>query len=150
MVCCIEPVEIKSVTYDKVLIVEGYLSGEAKQHKITLSNTSTINDREFLAEEGASVTIQDNSGGIVTLTENEPGVYYTPIYAGTSGKSYQLLIQTKDGRKYTSSQVKFKNTPDIKNIYAEYFSDRGYDDNGFAFYLDTEDPLGLTRFYRWK
>jgi hypothetical protein len=149
MICCVEPVEIISVAYDRVLIVEGYLSGEAKQHKISVSNTSSINDRRVIAEEGASVTIQDNNGGIVTLTEHEPGVYYTPIFAGTPGKSYQLLIQTKDGRKYTSSQVNFKNTPDIKNIYGEYFSDRG-DDNGVAIYLDTEDPLGLTRFYRWE
>ena len=150
MVCCIEPVEIKSVTYDKVLIVEGYLTGEAKNHKILLSNTSRLNDREVIVEEGASVTIQDNSGGIVTLSENEPGVYYTPIYAGAPGKSYQLFIQTRDGRKYTSAQVKFKNTPDIKNIYAEYFGDRGYESNGVEIYLDTEDPSGLTRFYRWE
>ena len=89
---------------------------------------------------------KDNNGGFVTLSENEPGVYYTPIYAGSPGKSYQLLIQTKDGRKYTSAQVKFKNTPDIKNIYAEYFADRGYENNGVEIYLDTEDPSGLTRF----
>jgi len=150
MVCCIEPVEIKSVTYDKVLIVEGYLSGEAKRHKILLSNTSRINDREVIVEEGASVTIQDDDGGIVTLSEDEPGAYYTPIYAGASGKSYQLFIQTRDGRKYTSAQVKFKNSPDIKNIYAEYFGDRGYENNGVEIYLDTEDPSGLTRFYRWE
>jgi hypothetical protein len=150
MVCCIEPVEIKSVTYDELLVVEGYLSGETKQHKISLSNTSRLNDREFNAEQGASVTIQDNDGGIVSLTENEPGIYYTPIYAGSPGKSYQLNIQTKDGRKYTSSQVKFKNTPDIKNIYAEYVGDRRPDENGVTIYLDTEDPLGLTRFYRWE
>src|SRR5687768_8711848 len=100
MVCCIEPVEIKSVTYDRLLIVEGYLSGETKHHKILLSNTSHLNDREFIAEEGASVSILDNNGGIVTLTENEPGAYYTPLYAGSPGKSYQLSIQTKDGRKY--------------------------------------------------
>ena len=87
MACCIEPVEIKSVTYDKVLIVEGHLSGEAKRHKIVLSNTSRINDRALIVEEGASVTIQDNSGGIVTLSENEPGIYYTPIYAGSPGKT---------------------------------------------------------------
>src|SRR5688572_26376565 len=150
MVCCIEPVEIKSVTYDKVLIIEGYLTGEAKHHKISLSNTSRINDREVIVEEGASITIQDSNGGIVTLSENEPGAYYTPIYAGAPGKSYQLFIQTRDGRKYSSAQVEFKNAPDIKNIYAEYFGDRGYENNGVEIYLDTEDPSGLTRFYRWE
>jgi hypothetical protein len=150
MACCIDPVEIKSVTYDELLIVEGYLSGDTKHHKILLSTTSRINERKVIAEEGASVTIQENNGGIITLTENEPGAYYTPIYAGAPGKTYQLFIETKDGKKYTSSEVKFKATPEIKDIYAEYFNDRGYDDNGVAIYLDTEDPSGLTRFYRWE
>ena len=150
MVCCIEPVEIDSVTYEKLLIVEGYLTGEAKNHKILLSSTSRINDRQRIAEEGASVSLQDNEGGIVTLTENEPGVYYTPFYAGSPGKSYQLFIQTEDGRKYTSAQVKFKNTPEIQNIYGEYIGDRGDEGNGIAIYLDAEDPSGLTRFYRWE
>ena len=150
MVCCIEPIEIESDTYDKLLVVEGRLSGEAKQHKILLSSTSRINDRQVIPEEGASLTIRENNGGIVTLTENEPGAYYTPIFAGSPGKSYQLLIETKDGTRYISEEVSFKSTPEIKNIYAEYFNDRGYEDNGVAIYLDTEDPSGRTRYYRWE
>jgi hypothetical protein len=150
MVCCIEPVEINSETYQKILVVEGHLSGEAKNHKIVLTSTSPINSRQIIPETGASVTIKENNGGVVTLTENEPGVYYTPIYAGSPGKTYQLIIETKDGTPYASEEVKFKPTPEIKNIYAEYFNDRGYEDNGISIYLDTEDPSGQTRYYRWE
>ncbi len=150
MVCCIEPVDIKSETYDKILVVEGHLSGDTKQHKFFLSSTAPINDKEVIAEEGASLSIHDSDGGVVTLFENEPGVYYTPIYAGAPGKKYQLFIETRDGKRYTSSEVEFKNTPDIGNIYAQYYNDRGFDDNGIGIYLDTEDPSGSTKFYRWE
>lgn len=149
MVCCVEPVEIKSDTYQKLLVVEGYLSGQAKQHRILISNTSLINENKFIPEEGALVTIRENNGGLVTLTEGEPGAYYTPIYAGAPGKTYQLSIETSDGKKYRSDEVAFRTTPEIKNIYAEYYNDRG-DDNGIAIYLDTEDPSNSTRYYRWE
>ena len=75
MVCCIEPVEIKSVTYDKVLIVEGYLSGEAKHHKILLSNTSRINDRRSLLKK----VLQLRSRIITVALLHSPKMNLAPI-----------------------------------------------------------------------
>lgn len=150
LVCCVEQVDIKSEAYENLLIVEGYLSGDTRNHKILLSNTSPINDRGVIPEEGAFVTISDSNGGLISLSENEPGAYYTPFYAATPGKSYQLHIETKDGRKFSSEEVEFRSTPDIKRIYAQYYNDRGFEDNGIGIYLDTEDPSGTTRFYRWE
>jgi len=147
---CVEPFPLTSIEYNEVLVIEALLTNEFKQHKVTISRTSKLNELVFLPEEGASVKIQINQGFEIPLTETSPGIYLTPEYAGTSGTDYKLFVNTQDNKEYVSREVQLKQTPAIENVYAKYpvFNDSG--EKGIQIYLDTEDPTNQTRFYRWE
>ncbi len=152
MACCVEPFDIQSVGYEDTLVVEGFISTELKQHRVTLAHTSQVNQREFIGEAGAEVTIKDQNGTILSLSEEKAGIYLTPKIAGVIGNTYTLNFTTKKGKQFTSSEVTLKNTPAITNIYATFSPDLpiGEGTGGIQIFLDTEDATNQTKYYRWE
>jgi hypothetical protein len=75
-----------------------------------------------------------------------PGIYESLSFAGMVGEGYTLLITTSNGRKYKSSQVVLKDVPPIGRIYAEFVTEP---ERGIQIFIDTEDPLNKTHYYRW-
>src|SRR5690348_10020464 len=82
LMSCVEPFDIKSISYDNLLIVDGFISSDLKQHQVVLSRTSKINENTFIPETGALVSIKDGSDATIQLTEESPGVYLTGMIAG--------------------------------------------------------------------
>ncbi|MEO7992349.1 MAG: DUF4249 domain-containing protein [Chryseolinea sp.] len=152
LVSCVEPFDIESVSFDNLLIVDGFISSDMKQHKVVLSRTSKINEKIFIPETGAQVSIKDISDATIELTEESPGIYLTGMMAGVIGNTYVLNIKTQTGKQYISSEVELRDTPEIKNISATYTLDLpiGEGSGGFQFFLDTEDSTNQARFYRWE
>jgi hypothetical protein len=151
LTCCVQPYDIKSISYKQNLVVDGFISTELKQHRFTLSRTSAINNPKLIPEIGASVSIKAGNGTIL-LTESSPGIYLTPPLQGVINQTYQLLISTQDGKQYSSEVVTLKYTPEIKDIYATYSPQLTLlnGDEGFQFFLNTEDTTHQTHFYRWE
>lgn len=149
---CIERYDIKSFASDNRLVITGYLSNNLKQHQVSISRTAKLNEREFIPETDAVVSISDGNGNIFPLTELTPGNYETSVLAGVIGNDYSLSVTTRDGNKYVSDQVKLKDTPEIQDIYATYSKEFNVGDGpgGFRIFLDTEDPSNQTRYYRWE
>jgi hypothetical protein len=146
---CIDPYDIRDAASDNTLVVEGVISSQTKKHQILLSRTSSsFNDPELIREKGASVTISDNDGNTIALTEESDGVYATPEFAAEAGHSYTLHIKTSSGREYASRQVTYHDGPDITALYAKYVQKDEM--KGVEIYLDTEDPSGQAHFYRWN
>ncbi len=152
LVCCVEPYDIQSITTDNAMVVEGFISSDLKQHQVTISRTSQINDEKFIAETGAKVTIKDQNGTTFQLSEEKPGIYLTNPIAGVVGNLYTLNFTTKNGRQYTSTEAELKNTPPIKDIYATFSPDLsiGEGSGGIQIFLDAEDPTKQTQYYRWE
>jgi Domain of unknown function (DUF4249) len=149
---CVERYDIKSFTSDNRLVINGYLSNNLKQHRVSISRTAKLNEREFIPEANAQVSISDGNGTVFPLTELSPGNYETSVLAGVISDDYFLSVTTQDGNKYVSDRVKLKDTPDIKNIYATYSKNFNIGDGpgGFRIFLDTEDISNQTRYYRWE
>jgi Domain of unknown function (DUF4249) len=147
---CVEPFPLTSIDYNELMVVEGLITDESKQHKVTLSRTSKLNELVFIPEKGATVKLQVNNGFIIPLTETSPGIYFTPQYAGTIGTAYKLLITTSDNKEYISKEVLLKPTPAIEKVYAKYPVINSSGEKGVQIYLDTEDQTNQTRFYRWE
>jgi len=143
---CIEPFDLESISYDKTLVVEGHISNIDRPQQIKLSRTSGLNDRVFIAESGADVVVESESGVEIQFHEINPGVYESLSFAGIVGEGYTLSITTSNGRKYKSDQVVLKDVPPIGNIYAEFVTTP---ERGIKISIDTEDPLNNTYFYRW-
>lgn len=85
------------------LVVEGWFTSQEKQHEVQLTlSTSYLYNQPALRVSGADVVISDEDGNEWICTEDDPGVYKTPVVAGVPGKWYTLTINYND-EEYTAS-----------------------------------------------
>lgn len=148
---CVEPfTPAITESNNNLLVVEGSISNENKQHKVSISRTTRLNDLKVVPEKGATVRLQIRNGFTISLTESTPGIYLTPPISGTIGETYKLLITTSDKKEYASKEVILKETPPIEKVYAKYPAYNASGDVGIQIYVDTEDPANKTHFYRWE
>jgi hypothetical protein len=146
---CVERFDPSSIAFSDQLVVDGIITNEFKQHQITISHTSALNAQEFIPEQGANVSVADNAGLNIPLTETSPGVYMTPPFAGAIGNKYTLRFQTVAGKGYASGQVEMKPVPPIDRIYAVYpITQNG--EPGVQLYLDGGDGGKRTNYYHWE
>jgi hypothetical protein len=146
---CVDRFDAGSIAYTDQLVVDGFITNEFKQHQVTISHTSSINDQKFIPEERATVSVSDNVGQRVPLTETSPGIYMTPSFAGTVGNKYTLHFQTDGGKDYASSEVEMKPVPPIDKIFAVYpVTQNG--EEGVQLYLNSGDGGKKTNYYHWE
>jgi hypothetical protein len=150
VISCVDPFEIKNNGSSGMLVVEGVISDQNKNHQVLLSRASPLDRRKVIPEEGATVTISNDKGEIVSLSEVSPGTYQTPAYSAAPGNSYTLNIKTADGRAYASHAVPFTDGPEIGDVYAKYINNGIEDEKGIQVFVDTEDPTGKAHYYRWN
>ena len=154
---CVEPFEPEVGEYDSTLVVDGLFSNSEAPSTVILSRSFAL-DEEFGASiSNAVVIIEDDNGGQFTLQESEPGKYQTDpsVFRGTIGSSYRLRVTTSEGNQFESDWELMKEAPPIENLYFEHEEHIPIDPSlnpvlGVQFYLDTNDPEGNTRFYRWE
>jgi hypothetical protein len=142
----VEDFDLANISYTGALVVEGHISNLERQQQIKLSRTAQLNDRKFIAESGADVSVENESGEKIQFNEIKPGIYESLSFAGDVGEGYTLSITTSNGRKYKSQQVVLKDVPPIGKIYAEFVTTP---ERGIQISVDTEDPLNNTKYYRW-
>ena len=150
----------KDITIDipanvEKLVVEGYVEQGLKP-VVYLSksvdyyaeiNSTTVLD---LAITDAKVWISDGQttdtlAGSFTLDRFPFWVYESNNIVGEIGKTYDLMIETADGKTY-SSKTKINTPVPLDSVWFEVFGD--YDSLGFAWAL-FEDPDTLGNNYRW-
>jgi hypothetical protein len=147
-IACVDVYEIGTLKSEEALVVDGVFSDIFKRHQIFISRTTSFNQKYFKAEEGAEVTITDQDENVTTLSETKPGIYETPETAAVNGATYTLKIKTAAGKRYTSTEVLFKSGPDIDAVNSRYVETSN--GKGVEISVNTEDPTGQTRFYRWN
>jgi hypothetical protein len=143
---CVERFEIRSENYSEYLVVDGHLTTDVERQMVRISKTSYVNKPEFLPESGAQVNIVSGNGSTYPLSEEAPGIYTSAPFAGTIGTTYKLHITRANGRRYSSTDVQMRKTPDIGKIYGQYLPI----EQGVQLYVDTEDPTQETNFFRWQ
>ena len=106
------------------------------------------------------VRIEDDGSNIYILHESEPGTYLTDpaIFQGAVGRNYTLQIEARNASgklsSYRSLPMEMKPVPPIDSIYYEKKiiisnDDYGAPHEGCQVYLNTVDPEGLCKYYRW-
>jgi hypothetical protein len=143
---CVEPLDLKSVSYKNVLVVDGLITNAQRPSQIKLSRTSLLDERKFIPEKGANVIVERQSGSQIQFTEVKPGIYESFGFSGVVGEGYTLLVTTSHGHEYKSQQVVLNNVPPIGNIQAEFVTTPK---RGIKITVDTEDPQNKTHRYRW-
>ena len=118
---CLEPLDPESIAFENFLVVEALITDEPIAHQVRLSRTAPIDQANPIPETGARVRLENEQGTVFPFRETEPGVYALQlVFAAVIGSTYQLFIETSDGKEYQSSKIKMIETPAIASIYTEF------------------------------
>jgi hypothetical protein len=144
---CVEPFDIKTTTFESVLVVKATITSEIKHQQINLSRTFPLEENGPSEERYANIMIIDTQGNTFNFSEISPGKYISnEIFGAVSNTNYLLKIETADGKSYTSEQAQLTNSSQINNVYAESFED-GY---GATIFVDSYNSNGDSRFYKYE
>ncbi len=154
LITCVDPYSPKLDKYQSLLVVDAVVTGDDEPACVRLSVTSVTPDEEPPLVSGAQVSISDNLGNSISLTEASKGFYIsdnkTP--AGVPGRTYTLRIQTIDGKVYESEPSLLEQAGEIDTVYYEkesHITDDGEDLGGIMIYLDSKGPDG-SKYFRWS
>lgn len=143
---CIEPFDIKTITFESALVVEATITNELKYQELKLSRTFDLETGEPSNESNANVKVIDNFQNIYSFYETTSGKYVSAeAFSAIEGRVYQLKIVTNDGKSYSSQLTKLTNTSQIDKVYAE----KSEDGNGVNIFVDSYNSNGNSRYYRF-
>ena len=143
-------------TYQNVIVVDGMITDSDPPYTVKLSLSSNVDDPQYIALSGFEVKIMDDLGNIEILSEQEAGTYITSSdgVQGVIGRSYQLILQSPDGKTYLSDFEKLNNPVGIDSVYPqlEYVVDPDYYYviEGYQFYVDTETIADDSTYFFWS
>lgn len=143
----------------QLLVVQGLITDQPGNCFVRLSKSLPVGLKSAAWPlSKCIVTLSDNSGSNVVLSETVSGTYVPlPLFHGVVGRFYTLHVNTNTGKNslnYESFPVEMKPVPAIDSVYYEktvieqpYDNFRGI--NGCKIYLDAHDPDNNCKFYRW-
>ena len=143
---CIEPYD-PPVKYADVnrLVADGFLNATEGVATVKLTRTLPLKSSENMpAESGAAVRIEDDKGVFYPLSETGEGVYSGTVLNTNTENLYRLVFRTNDNKEYASDFVEIKHSPAIDSVAYSFLTD------GVEFSVNTHDPTGESRHYRWK
>lgn len=143
------------------LVVEGLITDQPGPYTIKLSTTLPLGTRaKPNTLKGYSVSVTDDLGNRFIFEETDTGIYVSDPskFRGMVGRLYSLHISTRNAiihHNYESYSLEMKTVPPIDSVYYEkvelqqnYLWSRNPE--GCQVYLNTYDPSGQCRFYRWE
>jgi hypothetical protein len=150
---CIDPYTPKLDKFQSLLVVDALLTDENASNYVRLSHTIKTVDMVPEMVSGAIVTISDDLGHTITLTEKSTGVYKTDSlsFRGETSRTYTLYIKTKEGVEYKSAPCFMYPQQDIDSIYFEKDQEiiNGESQDGIRIYLDSKGESDC-KYYRWS
>jgi len=151
---CIDPYNPKLTGYASVLVVDGLITDANTSYTVKLSRTFQDQNSTPSGVTDAMVSISDDIGNSIFLSNKGSGVYKTDSLAfkAISGRTYILHVNTKEGEEYESDPCVMQTVPEIDRIY--FSSDQQLINNGSAsldgisIYLDSKAGDN-NLYYRW-
>ncbi|WP_420601955.1 DUF4249 domain-containing protein [Flagellimonas sp.] len=146
---CIEPIDVTFEDFESALVVEATITNKVEQQKVVLTRTYKFEDDGPSAESSARVRVIGGSNTYV-FQENAAGIYTSEqMFAAQPNTSYQLIIETQDGRTYSSSEVQLTQTTQIDDLRVERITNDGGEE-GIGVFVDSFDPTGNSVNYRYE
>ena len=151
---CIYEFTPRSGKLENLLVIYGMVTNENGPHEITILKTKKINSTVNETVSGAKVSIFDDNGNTVPLTEDSLGNYYTPeTFAGQIGTKYKLNIELQEGKKYESDYAELLDVPDISELEADTITKPATgtspEASGYQFYISTKPGTSEQKYYKW-
>ncbi|SDE63551.1 protein of unknown function [Pricia antarctica] len=146
---CVEEFQPDTEFFESALVIESVVTDEVKPQEIVLSRTFRFEENNPQPEQNAKVSIIDNDEIEYAFTEVEPGRYLsTDAFGAIPEKEYRLNIETDDGTRYNSDASKLTGAADIQEVYAVAATNLN-NVEGVSLRIDTFDPTGNSRYYRF-
>lgn len=169
---CVEEVDL-SITevvtnIENILIVEGTVTNELKNQRITLSKIDTILDTQIDSvfnpftpirdidrdlvryEENAQVTVEDDAGLRYPFNEIGPGIYESAQpFAAEIGRAYQLRVIRANGQRFFSTPMQIEGFSNLENVYAEKVVNNDGEE-GIGIFIDNVSEMGVSENFRFK
>lgn len=143
-------------SYQEALVVEGWITNQTGPKTVKLSQTSSMDNKEYKPLPGYTVRILDDEGNEEILLDLGDGTYrgqWTGIQ-GVPGRSYKVHIQSPEGKEYESAFEKMAQQVEIDTVWAEYETkeDQNYEHTleGYQFYISTKPSPEDTTYFMWK
>jgi hypothetical protein len=139
------------------LVIEGLISDQDVSNKVKLSTSVPVGSPLVQKPvKGAIVSLTDENGEIARLTEKVAGTYSTDslTFRGRVGGKYSLKIKL-NGKDYETDLIEMQPVPSIGALYYEKVVVSPSDNSnevgeGCKIYLDSYDPSGQCRYFRWE
>ncbi len=145
-----------------LLVVEGLITDQTEVYSIKLSRSMPLGKKTTLKPlKGCTVYIKDNLGKTYTAPESSTfGTYLTTpgTFQGVVGREYTLHINTNNSTvnhfSYESLPMEMHAVPPIDSLFYEKVviqesTEYSGPKEGSRVYLNTHDPQGFCKFYRW-
>jgi len=141
--------------YEKFLVVYGMITTENGPHEITIYKNKQIGENSLDSAVQAIVSISDDAGNIIPLTEADDGRFLTPqTFAGKIGTKYKLNIVLQDGKKYESDYVELLDVQAISELKAEQITKQAAAttnaDEGYQFYISSGPGNSDQKYFKWE
>lgn len=143
---CVDPYNPPEVqTSENFLVVDGLVDLSSDNARVVLVRSQGLDEEgEPIRESGANITIEKADGQKFVLTESVTGEYTASGLVISPGDQCQLRIRTASGGEYLSDMVASKVTPPIDSITWTAHPTQ------LDIEVNSHDPTGNTRYYRWK
>ena len=159
LISCVDPISFDVPRDVNFLLVDGFITDKSGPHTIRLARSSpysnTLDGGVEEAVSAAAVSIIDNHGVEIFLTETIPGNYATGSdFSGQTGNSYFLRIKI-DGKSYESTKETILPASPIETVTHDYITkpfinefDNVEDNWGIEFYATFESSPEVS-YYKW-
>jgi hypothetical protein len=157
MTSCEEPFDPQlKPSEQRLLVVDGMISNEAPPYVVQLSYSSDLKDPRFIPATEFQVWVQDDQGEIIPFIQSSPGTYTSAADgpAGIPGRTYQLMLQSYDGRQYVSAPETLPLPVAIQSV--DYMvetiepNNLPYSMTGLQFYLTTGQAPADSSYFVWQ
>ena len=159
---CIEKFTPNIHTARYYLVVSGLITNQPEVYTVKLFWTLTPGETASVPVTGCDVKVFDDLGHVYQFTESSTQGYYksdSTTFQGAIGRSYRLHIETNNANpthySYESEPAMMTEVPPIDSMYYEKVVIKAQTatsgaQEGCQIYLDTHDPSGNCKFYRWN
>lgn len=147
--------EIELPDQRSVVVIEGWITDENKQHQVKLSRTVAFQspEPETLITD-AQVWIENQLGEKEFLTYSSIGYYQTPTIQGVAGNDYRLWVVLDGSDSIVSTFERLNPVPVIESISFDSFIRQdpvtGEDVDVYFPIVLSRDPGAEVNFYRYK
>ena len=147
---CVDPIDIKTITYENYLVIEATITDEFKNHTIKLSRTFAIDTIAENPETNAQVRIVDDKNNSYLFNETAQGTYTSVNkFKALPNTSYTLKVATTNGNSYSSKPTVLTTPVQIEKLTtAIKTSTEGVD--GVSISVHSFNPNNNANYYRYE